>query len=245
MGLIDGALGFAGEVLGGMFQSDQAGDTRKFNSAEAAKNRDFQERMRATQYQTAMADMKAAGLNPILAYTQGGAGTPQGSSASSSAMPRMGNAGLAALSASAMAASIDKTEADTEVSKALAKKTEAETNLVTNSATNVAQQTENLKEQIQQIRSTVKLQNQQRLTGVQEEGLKAAQAGLTAVQQRVAKEQISLTEAQAKVQQILADLQALDIPLKTNKAEAEKSEWKKKFAPYLDDASKVKNIFFD
>lgn len=52
-----------------------------FSASQAQLNRDFQERLSNSAYQRAVVDLQKAGLNPALAYSQGGAYTPSGSSA--------------------------------------------------------------------------------------------------------------------------------------------------------------------
>jgi hypothetical protein len=67
----------AGGLLGMKGQSD----ANRTNIKLAREQMRFQERMSSTAYQRAMADMRRAGLNPMLAYTQGGASSPQGARA--------------------------------------------------------------------------------------------------------------------------------------------------------------------
>lgn len=62
-------------------------EANAFSAEQAQKQMDFQQQMRDTQYQSAVNDMRSAGLNPALMYGSGASGNaaPSGAAASSTA----------------------------------------------------------------------------------------------------------------------------------------------------------------
>ncbi len=69
----------AGIAAYGAYRGQKSANIAQMELAQ--KQMDFQERMSSTSYQRAVADMRQAGINPMLAYMQGGATSPGGAMA--------------------------------------------------------------------------------------------------------------------------------------------------------------------
>ena len=107
--VISGLIGAGGTVYANQQTAKSVSGANEMNRAIAREQMRFQEGMSNTAYQRAVSDMQKAGINPLLAYSQGGASTPSGAGYSAQSM-RYGDPVAAGISSAKLQADIGLTE---------------------------------------------------------------------------------------------------------------------------------------
>jgi len=155
--MFDALMTLGSSLLSGHL-NNQAAERRQ----EDAHN--FSAQQFASRYQTTTADMKAAGLNPMLAYQQGGGNAPSGVATSSAGHPDLGRNLMQSKLTSAQVANMDADTANKQAQADLiqaqiaqtyasAGQATAQTGLVNQTVEKVRQEIANLKSEDDRLKA--------------------------------------------------------------------------------------------
>lgn len=215
-------IGAAGSIIGGLIGKKGQKEANDTNLQSAREQMAFQENMSNTAIQRRVADLKAAGLNPMLAYSEG-ASSPGGSMATvqNENLPLaegVSSAGHSSMALTLMKQEVEKAKATARLTNAQASVTEA----------SVPFSAGNARAQYDSLQAEAKIAAEKLKAALQDNDLRE----LSVAQQR-------------KLMPLLLELQELEnkstqlgMSLTENMSEAQKTWYMKHVSPFLPDLLK-------